>query len=110
MTALASSLDIYESIFTTPQTFEDEPFSEKWPFASEIKKNLGAWGYIIETDPSARRYSSGRTVLRFTFYKGNGAAREVLAIHDGMCLTSKAGNPYHVVSKHSRKETSVSAV
>ena len=61
---------------------------------------LGAWGYTIEMDPAGRRYSSGRQILVFTFYKGNGATREVLATHDGMCLTSKAGNPYHVVSKH----------
>jgi hypothetical protein len=110
MTAPASSLDIYESIFATPQTFEDEPFSEKWPFASEVKKNLGAWGYTIETEPSGRRYSSGRAVLTFTFYKGNGAARQVLATHDGMCLTSKAGNPYHVVSKTSRRVAGTSTV
>ena len=97
--AAGPSIEAYELLFATPQTFEDEPFSEKWPFASEVKKNLGAWGYIIEADPDGRRYSSGRQVLVFTFYKGNGAARQVLATHDGMCLTSKAGNPYHVVSK-----------
>ena len=90
----------YELLFTTPQTFEDEPFADKWPFASQVKKELGAWGYTIEMDPAGRRYSSGRQILVFTFYKGNGASREVLAAHDGMCLTSKAGNPYHVVSKH----------
>ena len=91
----------YELLFTTPQTFEDEPFADKWPLASQVKKELGAWGYTIEMDPAGRRYSSGgRQILVFTFYKGNGATREVLATHDGMCLTSKAGNPYHVVSKH----------
>ena len=97
------SIEAYELLFATPQTFEDEPFSEKWPFASEVKKTLGAWGYTIEADPAGRRYSSGRQVLVFTFYSGNGAARKVLATHDGMCLQSKAGNPYHVVSKTSRR-------
>ena len=93
----------FDEMFKVPQTFEDEPFSEKWPFASEVKKTLGAWGYIIEADPAGRRYSSGRQVLVFTFYSGNGAARKILATHDGMCLQSKAGNPYHVVSKTSRR-------
>ena len=99
-----------EEMFKVPQTFEDEPFSDKWPFASEVKKTLGAWGYIIEADPAGRRYSSGRQVLVFTFYKGNGSARQVLATHDGMCLTSKKGNPYHVVSKTSRRDAGTSTV
>jgi hypothetical protein len=100
----------FEEMFKVPQTFEDEPFSEKWPFASEVKKTLGAWGYTIEADPAGRRYSSGRQVLVFTFYSGNGAARKVLATHDGMCLQSKAGNPYHVVSKTSRRVAGASTV
>jgi hypothetical protein len=106
---LESIPQAFEEMFKVPQTFEDEPFSEKWPFASEVKKNLGAWGYTIEADPDGRRYSSGRLVLVFKFYSGNGAARKILATHDGMCLTSKKGNPYHVVSRTSRRVAGTSA-
>jgi hypothetical protein len=91
-----------ETNFSTPQTFEDEPFSDKWPFASAIKKELGAWGYTVEVDPEKKNFSSGRAILMFTFYKGNGPTREILSKRDGMVLTSKAGNPYHVVSKTAR--------
>jgi hypothetical protein len=88
-----------DSNFDTPQTFEDEPFSVKFPFASAVKRDLGAWGYTVVTCPAGRKFSSGRPILIFEFYRGNGSAREVLATHDGMVLTSKAGQPYHVVSR-----------
>ena len=91
--------DAYIALFAQPQIFEDEPFAEKWPFASQIKKETGAWGYSIEADPAGRLFSSGRPILLFTFYKGNGDARQILGTRDGMVLTSKSGHPYHVVSK-----------